>query len=107
MIAQQSQLASDIIYSDSVNARASPRDAQVPRLTSVSNGRGLPGQGRDRLKKIVQKEEIRIGSLNVSSMTGRGREVADLMRRRRIQILLYRKRDREETKPKNLEMDRN
>ncbi|XP_008479815.1 uncharacterized protein LOC103516619 [Diaphorina citri] len=65
MIAQQSQLASDINYSDSVNARASPRDAQVPRLTSVSNGRGLPGQGRDRLKKIVQKEKIRIGSLNL------------------------------------------
>uniref|UniRef100_A0A8D8WQC9 Craniofacial development protein 2 n=1 Tax=Cacopsylla melanoneura TaxID=428564 RepID=A0A8D8WQC9_9HEMI len=85
MIAQQQRLASD--HHDFVNARASPSDAQVPRLTSVTNVRGLPAQGRDRLKRLVQKEEIRIGTLNVGSMTGRGREVADLMRRRRIQIL--------------------
>jgi Exonuclease III len=30
---------------------------------------------------------LRVGTLNVGSLTGRGREVADLMSRRKIQIL--------------------
>ena len=61
------------------------RDARRPRLTSPINGQGLPRQGRARLKKQVQ--EIRIGSLNVGSMTGRSREVVDVMERRKVDIL--------------------
>ena len=56
-------------------------DVRRPRLTSVRNGQGLPGFGRSRLKKLVR---VRVGTLNVGSMTGRGRELADLMERRKV-----------------------
>ena len=61
------------------------RDARGPRLTPPINGQGLPRQGRARLKKKVQA--VRIGTLNVGSMTGRSREVADVMERRKVDIL--------------------
>ncbi|VDL74425.1 unnamed protein product [Nippostrongylus brasiliensis] len=44
--------------------------------------RGLPRNGRPRLKKLVQ-----IGTLNVGTLSGKSREVDDLMKRRNIQIL--------------------
>ncbi|VDP16557.1 unnamed protein product [Heligmosomoides polygyrus] len=44
--------------------------------------RGLPRAERLRLKRLV-----RLGTLNVGTLTGRSREVADLMRRRRVQVL--------------------
>ena len=66
-------------------ARAYPvSDARRSRLTSVRNGQGLPGFGRSRLKKLVR---VRVGTLNVGSMTGRGRELADLMERRKVGVL--------------------
>ena len=66
-------------------ARACPvSDARRPRLTSVRNGQGLPGFGRSRLKKLVR---VRVETLNVGSMTGRGRELADLMERRNVGVL--------------------
>ena len=66
-------------------ARAYPvSDARRPCLTSVRNGQGLPGFGRSRLKKLVR---VRVGTLNVGSMTGRGRELADLMERRKVGVL--------------------
>ena len=61
------------------------RDAGGPRLTHPINGQGLPRQGRAWLKKKVQ--EIRIGTLNVGTTTGRSREVADVMERRKVDIL--------------------
>ena len=61
------------------------RDASGLRLTHPKNGQGLPRQGRVWLKKKVQA--IRIGTLNVGSMTGRSREVADVMDRRKVDIL--------------------
>ncbi|KAI5726127.1 hypothetical protein M8J77_024147 [Diaphorina citri] len=76
-------------YADNSNARASPScDAQIPRLTSVRSEQGLPGQkqGWARLKKQVLCK-IRIGTLNVGSMTSRGREIADMMVRRKIHVL--------------------
>ena len=50
----------------------------------MRNGQGLPGFGRSRLKKLVR---VRVGMLNVGSMTGRGRELADLMKRRKVGVL--------------------
>ena len=44
----------------------------------------LPGFGRSRLKQLVR---VRVGTLNVGSMTGRGRELADLMERRKVGVL--------------------
>ena len=65
---------------------ASPRsDAQGSRLPPVRSVQGLPGQGRARLKKQVQK--IRVCSLNVGTMTGKGGEIRQMMERRRITIL--------------------
>ncbi|XGW15853.1 hypothetical protein V3C99_001364 [Haemonchus contortus] len=64
-------------------ARTSPGSgAQGPRLNSVDSMRGLPSSERPRPKKLV-----RIGTLNVGSLTGKSREVADLMKRRNIQVL--------------------
>ena len=60
-------------------------DAQGPRLTPPINGQGLPRNGRVRLKKQVQV--MRIGTLNVGSMTGKSREVAEMMNSRRVDIL--------------------
>ena len=79
-------------------ARASPiGDAREHRRTLVKNGRRLPYQERIRLKKIAQRRErrgkkedrrtIRIGTLNVGSMTGRGLELVDFMERRKVKIL--------------------
>ena len=61
------------------------RDAQRSP-TSAETRRGLPHQhGRMRLKKRVHT--LRIATLNIGSITGRGREVADLTERRKINIL--------------------
>ncbi|VDO87373.1 unnamed protein product [Heligmosomoides polygyrus] len=66
-----------------VKARSSPgSDAQNPRPSSAVNMRGLPRAERPRPKKLV-----RLGTLNVRILTGISREVADLMKRRRIEIL--------------------
>lgn len=74
------------IYSDyTVKARAYPlSDAQQrPRLIPATSGPRLPRYGRTGLKKIV----FRLGTLNVGSMTGRGRELANLMEKRKIRAL--------------------
>ncbi|VDO25605.1 unnamed protein product [Haemonchus placei] len=44
--------------------------------------RGLPKSERPRSKNIVRN-----GTLNVGSLTGKFRDVADLMKRRNIQVL--------------------
>ena len=70
---------------DLENARAYPvSDAQSLRLVSARNEQGLTSNGYAQLKKLVQ---IRVGSLNIGSMTGRGREVEDLMVGRKIRVL--------------------
>ena len=38
-------------------------------------------------RKIAKKIKLRVATLNVGTMTGKGREVADLMERRRVNIL--------------------
>ena len=63
-------------------------DTPGPRLTTVRNGQGLPGFGRSRLKKLVR---VRMGTVNVGSMTGRGRELADMMERRKVGVLCVQK----------------
>ena len=79
-------------------ARAFPTsEAQEHRRTLVRNGRRLPYHEWIRLKKIAQRRKgrqekevkgsIRIATLNVGSMTGRGQEIVDLMERRRIDIM--------------------
>ena len=70
-----------------MTARAYPvGDAQIHRPNSATNRQGLLHNGRMQLKKRAPKS-IRIGTLNVGTMTGRGREIADMMERRKTQIL--------------------
>ncbi|VDL76761.1 unnamed protein product [Nippostrongylus brasiliensis] len=66
-----------------VNARTSPGSgAQDPRPNPVDSKRGLPRNGRPRLKKLV-----RVGTLNVGTLSGKSRELADLMKRKNIHIM--------------------
>ncbi|EYC34276.1 hypothetical protein Y032_0001g336 [Ancylostoma ceylanicum] len=68
---------------NAVNARTSPgSDLQEARPPPVVKKRGLPREERPRLKTLV-----RVGSLNVGTLTGKTREIADFMARRRIHVL--------------------
>ncbi|XP_059052325.1 uncharacterized protein LOC131846924 [Achroia grisella] len=71
--------------------RAYPRgDAQGQHPATARNGQGLlHHNGRVQHKKQVQKIRevcMRYGSWNVGSMTGRGRELAEVLKRRRIKV---------------------
>ncbi|XP_063615696.1 craniofacial development protein 2-like [Penaeus indicus] len=80
-------------------ARAYPAgDASDDRRDPATNGQRLPYQERIRLKKQAQRKKkkrearrttrkLRIGTLNVGTMTGRGKETVDMMERRSINIL--------------------
>ena len=59
-------------------------DAQGIRLNPVRSGQGLLGHERAQVKKLVR---VRVGTLNVGTMTGRGRELADMMERRKVVVL--------------------
>ena len=68
-----------------LSARTSPVcDPQAHRPNPV-DVQGLPHQERVWPKKLVRR--LRIGTLNVGTMTGRGRELVDLMKRRRVDVL--------------------
>ena len=70
---------------DQTNARWSPEsDTRIHRPKSVAE-QGLPHHERVRPKKLVQK--MRIGTLNVGTMTGRSRAIANLMKERKLDIL--------------------
>ena len=81
---------------DSNMARASPlSDALQQPLVVVENGQRVPQIPRLRIKKRVgnkiknwkKKPRIRIGNWNIGSLTGKGRELVDVMQRRNIKIL--------------------
>nr|XP_049697159.1 uncharacterized protein LOC126054693 [Helicoverpa armigera] len=72
-------------------ARAYPTgDAQEQHPAPVGNGQGLSHQnGRVRRKmqaQSVRELRLRYASWNVGTMTGRGRELADVLKRRRINV---------------------
>ena len=70
-----------------MNARLSPvSDPQIHRPNSVDR-QGLLHQERVRPKKQAQQFKMRVGTLNVGSMPGRGRAIADLMNMRKVDIL--------------------
>ena len=72
-------------------ARASPiSDAHGHHPRCAKSEQGLPGQGRARLKKRVKQrkeKELRVGTLNMRTLRGKARELADLMDRRKVDIL--------------------
>ncbi|XP_052738878.1 craniofacial development protein 2-like, partial [Bicyclus anynana] len=61
-------------------------DAQVQHPAPVGNGQGLLHHGRVRRKKQVREVRMRMVSWNVGTMTGKGRELADVLERRRVNI---------------------
>ena len=79
------------------NARASPiGDAQHNHHGAVKNGLRLPYQERIWLKKIAQRRRkkkdgakriVKIATLNMGTMTGRGREIVDVMQRKKVDII--------------------
>ena len=72
--------------STKMNARASPGgDAVHTRPSGRTNVQGLPRQDRwSRLKKQVGR--LRVVSWNVGTMTGKAMEIADVLRRRKVDI---------------------
>ena len=77
-------------YEESNEARAYPvGDALRYPLAVAENEQRVPQKSRLRLKKLVkqEKEKMRIASWNVGSLTGKGRELVDVMQRRKIMIL--------------------
>ena len=72
------------------NARASPGgDACQQPPADMRSGRGVLRRRRPLLKKIVERKErnVKIGSWNVGSMTGRGRELVEVCKKSNIGIL--------------------
>ena len=61
----------------------------------MESGARLPYQERIRLKKLAQrrrmegdkKRKMKIATLNVGTMNGRGRKIVDAMQRKRVEIL--------------------
>ena len=75
------------LHSDSNAARAYPEsDAQTHRPNSVTR-RGLPCFHEPTRPQKLAQSDMRVALLNVGSMTGRAREIADMMKRRRVDIL--------------------
>ena len=75
-------------------ARAYPvSDALQYPLTAVRNVQRVPQKAQLRPKKLVQRKKwkkkgrMRIGNWNVGSLTGKGRELVDVMQRRKIMVL--------------------
>lgn len=54
----------------------------------------LPHQGWVQQKKLVQRKDLRVATLNVGSMTGRGREVAFLLERKKVHIVCVQETER-------------
>ncbi|XP_068229418.1 uncharacterized protein [Palaemon carinicauda] len=75
-----------------INARAFPiSDELGSRLIFPKNQQELPSHGLPRLKRQappkISDERMRVATLNVGTMTGKGRELVDLMKRMKIGML--------------------
>ncbi|PZC74908.1 hypothetical protein B5X24_HaOG207038 [Helicoverpa armigera] len=71
-----------------VTDRAPPHNgAQELRPTPVASGQGLPCHERARSKKRAPtKKKIRFATWNIGTLTGRARELADVLIRRRVAV---------------------
>ena len=65
-------------------------NSETARASSVRNQQRLPGPGWARLKKQVQQRRVkewRVGSMNIGTLNRKGQEIADLVDRRKVDIL--------------------
>ena len=69
-----------------VNDRRSPvlSDMTCPR-PNMPTSEGLPQKWRLRTKKLA-KMKVRFKTVNIGTMTGKSREVAQMLKRRRVEI---------------------
>lgn len=68
-------------------ARASPlSDARILRLECVGNKRRLPLSQQTEAVKDISLRRIKFGSWNIGTMNSKSRELADVLRRRKIDI---------------------
>ena len=103
-----------------VNSNLMP-DRSRPGLTTTATGavvqQGISGKyatvghrqrrggkqvRRRKEKKRGRKVALRVGTLNVGTMTGKGREVADMMERRKLDILCVQETRWKGSKARNL-----
>ena len=73
--------------------RTSEATHKNPRLSLVENLQRLPSKGRRRLKKRAHNrfdntKDVRIASLNIGTMSGKSLEIVNLMKEKKIDILL-------------------
>ena len=59
-------------------------DMTCPR-PNMPTGEGLPQKWRLRTKKLA-KIKVRFKTINIGTMTGQSREVAEMLKRRRVEI---------------------
>ncbi|XP_068213952.1 uncharacterized protein [Palaemon carinicauda] len=74
-----------------INARVFPLgEALGPHPIALKNRQGLPSHGWARLKRQarrkISEERMRVATLNLWTMTGKGRELVDIMKRRKIGV---------------------
>ncbi|XP_068213982.1 uncharacterized protein [Palaemon carinicauda] len=74
-----------------INTRVFPLgEALGPHPIAPKNRQGLPSHGWARLKREarrkISEERMRVATLNVWTMTGKWRELVDLMKRRKIGV---------------------
>ena len=74
----------------------------MPLLDKLQRRRGGRKAKKKRELRKTRSVDIRVGTLNVGSMTGKGREVVDLMSRRRIDILCVQETRWKGAKSRNL-----
>ncbi|KAK3548418.1 hypothetical protein QTP70_012839 [Hemibagrus guttatus] len=74
-------------HTGSVEARVNPQGAGGNWATVGRRSRGGRRVHRQREKRKGKSVGLRIGTLNVGTMTGKGRELADMMERRKVDIL--------------------
>ena len=70
------------------NARKSPSSDRPHTHPNVPACEGLPQQRRLRIKKRAKTQNlhVRFMTANIGSMTGKSREIADIMHRRKLMI---------------------
>ena len=78
-------MMNDTAMDTSTVRSSSVSDGQQSRLTAVGKRQGLPHKLRMWPKKRV-KTRLRIFSLNLGTMTGKSRELAEMLDRRKIDI---------------------
>ena len=87
------------------NARGSPvlSDTTFPRL-DMPTSEGLPQRWRLRTKKLA-KIRVRFLTVNIGTMTGKSREVAEMLKRRHVEIACVQETKWKGKKQEKLEKD--